>query len=158
LPSLFKEMEELTLKGYFNICSCYSGIPIQGRLFLSDRAHLVFEFHRIVDELKEKELGKGNLGTTRKGIGPAYSTKVSRSGIRVHHLFQMNEFELRFRKAVATRQLRYGSFDYPVEKELDYYKVIQSWIHGRKWQRKFSLLWWILFNSLTNDSFKAKKS
>jgi adenylosuccinate synthase len=79
----------------------------------------------MVDALKEIELGKGNLGTTRKGIGPAYSSKASRSGIRVHHLFQMKDFEERFRRAVATRQLRYGSFEYPVEKELEFYKVIQ---------------------------------
>ena len=70
---------------------------------VSDRAHLVFDFHQIVDGLKEVELGGKSIGTTKKGIGPAYSSKASRSGLRVHHLFDHATFADKFRKLVEGR-------------------------------------------------------
>lgn len=88
-----------------------SGLNCEGRLFVSDRAHLVFDFHQIVDGLKEVELGGSNIGTTRKGIGPAYSSKSSRSGLRVHHLFDEEAFAQKFRKLVEGRFKRYGQFE-----------------------------------------------
>ncbi|KAG8767762.1 hypothetical protein FRC16_007279, partial [Serendipita sp. 398] len=87
VPSFFAELEKLESKG----------LNCQGRLLLSDRAHLVFDFHQIVDGLKEVELGGKSIGTTKKGIGPAYSSKASRSGLRVHHLFD-DTFAEKFRK------------------------------------------------------------
>jgi len=68
-------------------------------------------------------LGGKSIGTTKKGIGPAYSSKASRSGIRVHHLFDWEEFERRFRGLVVSRHKRYGSFEYDVEAELVRYQV-----------------------------------
>lgn len=58
----------------------------QNRLIVSDRAHLVFDFHQAVDGLQEAEKGGKSLGTTKKGIGPAYSSKATRNGIRVGDL------------------------------------------------------------------------
>jgi len=84
------------------------------RLFISDRAHLVFDFHQIVDGLKEVEL---------KGIGPAYSGKASRSGLRIHHLFDHEQFAEKFRKVIEGRFKRYGSFEYDTEGEIQRYKV-----------------------------------
>ena len=87
----------------------------------------MFDFHQIVDGLKEAELGRGNIGTTKKGIGPCYSMKASRSGIRVHHLLNnWPEFEEKFRNAVANRMKRYGDFKYDIEQELVDYKVFWS--------------------------------
>jgi adenylosuccinate synthase len=77
-----------------------------------------------VDGLKEKELGGSELGTTRKGIGPTYSSKASRSGIRVHHLYTPELFEQRVRRCLEGKQKRYGHFDYDIESELAKYKVI----------------------------------
>ncbi|RKP06966.1 Adenylosuccinate synthetase [Thamnocephalis sphaerospora] len=114
VPSLFKELAELETKG----------LKCDGRLLVSDRAHLVFDFHQIVDGLKEIELGGGSIGTTKRGIGPAYSSKASRSGIRVHHLYNWPEFEARFRSIVNNRHKRYGSFEYEVEAELERYKEL----------------------------------
>lgn len=86
---------------------------------ISDRAHLVFDFHQIVDGLKEVELGGSSIGTTKKGIGPAYSSKASRSGLRVHHLTgNFDHFASRFRTLVEGRFKRYGHFEYDVEAEL----------------------------------------
>jgi adenylosuccinate synthase len=92
-------------------------------LFVSDRAHLVFDFHQKIDGLKEVELGRGSIGTTGKGIGPTYSSKASRSGLRVQHLYNFEEFATKFRTMVANKMKRYGQFDYDVETEIERYKV-----------------------------------
>lgn len=99
------------------------GLNCDGRLFVSDRAQLVFDFHQIVDGLKEVELGGSSIGTTKKGIGPAYSGKASRSGLRVHHLFDHETFAIKFRKIVEGRFKRYGQFEYDTEGEILRYKA-----------------------------------
>jgi len=114
IPAFFEELDNLTKKG----------LNCEGRLFVSDRAHLVFDFHQIVDGLKEVELGGSNIGTTRKGIGPAYSSKSSRSGLRVHHLFDEEAFAQKFRKLVEGRFKRYGQFEYDTEGEILRYKEL----------------------------------
>jgi adenylosuccinate synthase len=53
------------------------------RIFVSDRAHLVFPYHKLLDTLYEEARGEQDIGTTRKGIGPAYMDKIERSGLRV---------------------------------------------------------------------------
>ncbi|KAI3655729.1 hypothetical protein MP638_003470 [Amoeboaphelidium occidentale] len=128
LPSLFQELDKLTEKGLGGISS------LEKRLRVSDRAHLVFDFHQIVDGLKEVELGLGSIGTTKKGIGPCYTQKASRSGLRVHQLMEALEqtrrtgvkwedtdFIQRFKVIVENRKKRYGQFDYDVEKEVQRY-------------------------------------
>lgn len=119
VPSLFEELTALEKKG----------LDCRDRLFISDRAHLVFDFHQRTDKLKEAELStdKKSIGTTGKGIGPTYSTKASRSGIRVHHLVNKDpaaweEFKKRYWRLVETRIRRYGEFEYDAEAELARYE------------------------------------
>jgi len=114
LPSFFDELDALEAQG----------LDCTGRLFISDRAHLVFDFHQIVDGLKEVELGGYSIGTTEKGIGPAYSGKASRSGLRVHHLFDSELFATKFRKIVEGRFKRYGHFEYDTEGEILRYQKL----------------------------------
>ncbi|EKM54937.1 uncharacterized protein PHACADRAFT_255169 [Phanerochaete carnosa HHB-10118-sp] len=114
VPSFFAELDALQEQG----------LDCAGRLFVSDRAHLVFDFHQIVDGLKEVELGGSSIGTTKKGIGPAYSAKASRSGLRVHHLFDHETFAAKFRKIVEGRFKRYGYFEYDTEGEIVRYKAL----------------------------------
>ncbi|KAA1469168.1 Adenylosuccinate synthetase [Dentipellis sp. KUC8613] len=114
VPSFFEELDTLQSQG----------LDCTGRLFVSDRAHLVFDFHQIVDGLKEVELGGSSIGTTKKGIGPAYSAKASRSGLRVHHLFDHETFAEKFRKIVEGRFKRYGHFEYDTEGEILRYKAL----------------------------------
>src|SRR5262245_25328673 len=64
-----------------------------------------------------------SIGTTKKGIGPAYSAKASRSGLRVHHLFDHEVFAKKFRTIVEGRFKRYGHFEYDTEGEIERYKV-----------------------------------
>ncbi|EER32969.1 adenylosuccinate synthetase [Candida tropicalis MYA-3404] len=119
VPSFFQELENLEAKG----------LDCRDRLFVSSRAHLVFDFHQRTDKLKEAELStnKKAIGTTGKGIGPTYSTKASRSGIRVHHLVNPDpaaweDFKTRYMRLVESRQKRYGQFDYDYEEELARYE------------------------------------
>lgn len=65
-----------------------------------------------------------SIGTTKKGIGPAYSGKASRSGLRVHHLFDQETFAAKFRKIVEGRFKRYGHFEYDTEGEIVRYKAL----------------------------------
>ena len=89
------------------------------RIFISDRAHVVLELHQLVDGLEEVELGANMLGTTKKGIGPTYSTKMSRSGIRIADIFNQESFETKVRRLAAAFQKRYGELlKYDVEKEI----------------------------------------
>lgn len=59
------------------------GVETKGRLKISDRAHLVLPSHRLLDMASEKDMGAGRLGTTLRGIGPAYGDKILRRGVRV---------------------------------------------------------------------------
>lgn len=70
--SIIKEMEQ------------FEGL--EGRLFISDKAHLNLPYHSLIDQAREKLKGKNAIGTTGKGIGPAYSDKINRIGVRVGEL------------------------------------------------------------------------
>ncbi len=59
---------------------------LEGRLFISDKAHLNLPYHSLVDQAREKLKGDSAIGTTGKGIGPAYSDKINRVGVRVGEL------------------------------------------------------------------------
>jgi len=63
------------------------GIDVDGRLLVSLNAHLIMPYHYLLDSSKEQDLGKKNIGTTKRGIGPAYSDKMRRTGIRVCDLY-----------------------------------------------------------------------
>jgi len=60
------------------------GISVEDRLFISEDAHVIFPYHKLLDELKEEKRKK--IGTTKRGIGPCYADKVARSGIRIADL------------------------------------------------------------------------
>lgn len=68
------------------------GIDLSG-LKISDRAHLVMPYHKILDELEEKARGAGKIGTTLRGIGPAYMDKITRRGLRVADLMDAGELK-----------------------------------------------------------------
>jgi adenylosuccinate synthase len=69
-------------------------------LFISDRAHLVMPYHVLIDRLEERERGAGKLGTTSRGIGPAYVDKVARRGIRIVDLMEPTAFRERLDAAL----------------------------------------------------------
>ena len=73
----------------------------EGKLFISDRAHIVFPHHKILDGLSEKAKGKNKVGTTLKGIGPAYMAKYARTGIRIADLFDPVYFRKRLEASIS---------------------------------------------------------
>src|SRR4030095_6035927 len=59
------------------------GVAVEGRLFVSNRCHLILPYHRAVEAAMEQQLGDRKIGTTSRGIGPAYEDKIGRRGLRV---------------------------------------------------------------------------
>jgi adenylosuccinate synthase len=112
VPKLFDELD--TLKR--------DGLDADARVFVSDRSHLVFDLHKLIDEAQEKALGANSLGTTKKGIGPTYATKVTRSGVRAGDLLHFDFFASKFRNLAEQQTKMYG-LDYDVEKEIELYKT-----------------------------------
>lgn len=91
LAELIKEIEELE----------QMGIAVQNHLHISDRAQLVMPWHKTFDRLGEEQKGKNKIGTTGRGIGPAYKDKIGRSGIRVGDLLDMEHFRSRLEVLVG---------------------------------------------------------
>ncbi|XP_050664147.1 adenylosuccinate synthetase [Leptidea sinapis] len=114
LPGLFEELKKNEQKGMEGW---------QDRLILSDRAHLVFDIHQQADGLQEAEKGKNSLGTTKKGIGPTYSSKATRNGIRIGDLIgDFHIFEEKFRTLAANYKRMFPSLEVDIESELMRYK------------------------------------
>ncbi|MDO4482311.1 MAG: adenylosuccinate synthase [Bacillota bacterium] len=66
------------------------GVKTEGKIFISERAHIVFPYHKVLDELSEQARGKDDIGTTKKGIGPCYMDKIERSGLRACDMLEDN--------------------------------------------------------------------
>lgn len=117
LPTFFGEIAGLKAKG----------LDCTGRLLVSDRAHLLFDLHKEMDGLREAELaGTGKaIGTTKRGIGPAYASKATRNGIRVCDLMDMDQFATKLRLLAVEGQKRFGKdFVYDVEADIAHYRDI----------------------------------
>ena len=93
LPTFMEEIEVLK----------QSGIEVQNRLKISDRAHLLLEYHKLIDGLQEERKGAKKVGTTNRGIGPCYTDKISRDGIRVAELLHKDHFKEKLIKAVEDK-------------------------------------------------------
>src|SRR5512142_2555165 len=77
------------------------GIKIDKNLFLSETAHVVFPYHRELDAQRETRKGKNKIGTTKRGIGPAYGDKAARTGLRVIDLVNKKRFESQLASRIA---------------------------------------------------------
>ena len=76
------------------------GVSVENNLFISDRAHLVLPYHRMIDEHREHLKGTQKIGTTKRGIGPAYGDKAARIGLRVADLMQPAKFSAKLGQRV----------------------------------------------------------
>jgi len=114
LPGLLDEIAIMEAQGVTDL---------EKRLLISDRANLVFDFHQTVDLLQEVERGEHAIGTTGKGMGPAYSTKVARHGIRLCDLLSnFPKFALSFRYLVGIYLRAYDYLRVDIDRELVRYK------------------------------------
>ena len=73
------------------------------RLMISNRAHLVMPYHILLDKLQEEERGAGKIGTTGRGIGPAYADKTARNGLRAGDLLDLDRFRVKLERALAQK-------------------------------------------------------
>lgn len=117
IPTLMKEIAALS-----------ESIPeeeILRRLVISNRASLLFDIHQTVDGLLETEKNSKAIGTTKRGIGPCYSTKTMRNGLRVGDLLQFETFPKKFRALVEHLKMRYelGIGELDVENEIERYRI-----------------------------------
>lgn len=101
--ALMKEMGELEARG----------IPVRERLLLSEACPLILPYHVALDNAREKARGAKAIGTTGRGIGPAYEDKVARRGLRVSDLFNKETFAVKLKEIV----------DYHNFQLVNYYKV-----------------------------------
>jgi adenylosuccinate synthase len=81
------------------------GLSVKGRLFISHNAHLIMPYHKMIDVASEKRLSENGIavGTTGRGIGPAYEDKVSRKGIRIVDLLDRETLREKLRKNIAEK-------------------------------------------------------
>ncbi len=77
-----------------------NGIDVKGRLFISHKAHLIMPYHKLLDQKHESSIAENAIGTTGRGIGPAYIDKAKRAGIRIVDLLDRQSFELKLRQNI----------------------------------------------------------
>jgi adenylosuccinate synthase len=96
-----------------------SGIEFLSRLYIAQKAHLILPTHRLMDTVMEAAKGDGKIGSTLKGIGPTYTDKIARHGLRIGDIF-LADFQERYNKLKAAH-LRmasaYDAVDFPLEEE-----------------------------------------
>jgi adenylosuccinate synthase len=88
---VLNEVDEVRAKGF----------DLDGRLWIAENAQVVLPYHKVLDQLKEKAAGKAAIGTTGRGIGPAYYDKVNRTGIRVGDLLEAASLKEKLDRHVA---------------------------------------------------------
>jgi len=112
------------------------GIQIKGRLWISQKAHLIMPYHKLMDQVEEQVAGANKIGTTGRGIGPAYVDKFNRRGIRIVDLLDPDLLERKIRRNLeeknAVLQKIYGHSPLNVDEIVDEYlkfdKLIDPYI------------------------------
>lgn len=124
-PALFKaEVDALEAAGH----------PLTERLKISKKAHLILPTHRLLDACYEAAKGAGKIGTTGKGIGPTYTDKISRNGVRVGDV--LHNFEEKYK--IATDKHKAILNQYKFEYELE--EIEKAWFEGIECIKRFDLI------------------
>ena len=111
-----------------------SGHPLTDRLFISKKAHLILPTHRLLDAAMEQAKGDEKIGTTGKGIGPTYTDKISRNGLRVGDL--LHNFAEKYEAATARHIEMLEQYDF----EYDLKEEEKTWFEGVKKLKEFRLI------------------
>ncbi len=124
-PALFKEEIDALEK---------SGHPLTDRLFISKKAHLILPTHRLLDAALEQTKGNSKIGTTGKGIGPAYTDKIARNGLRVGDI--LHNFEEKYKEVTEQhkKMLDFYQFSY------DLAPLEEAWFAGIEKMKTFSFI------------------
>ncbi len=138
-PALFKaEIEALELSGH----------PLTKRLKISKKAHLILPTHRLLDAAYESAKGNSKIGTTGKGIGPTYTDKISRNGVRVGDI--LHNFEEKYSAAIARHKEILKQYDF----EYDLTELEKEWFEGVECIKRFEL---IDSEHFINDALKSER-
>jgi len=125
--ALFAEIDELT----------QAGIHVGDRLVISDKAHLILPYHRELDLLSEARRGERKIGTTSRGIGPAYEDKIARRGVRVGDLANADALTDAIRHNVEARNRIIGDSTMDAREVLDDLRA--AWKRMAPWVTDVSL-------------------
>ncbi|KAF4667795.1 hypothetical protein FOL47_003384 [Perkinsus chesapeaki] len=120
VPTLLKELEQL---------KDYDGEAIK-RLYLSNRASLLFDAHQMIDGIQEAEKNTTAIGTTKRGIGPCYANKTTRNGLRVGDLLDLPSFDRKLRELLEWCQVRYN-IELDIESEIKRYHGYAEILKGQ---------------------------
>lgn len=112
-----------------------SGHILTERLYISKKAHLIMPTHRLLDAAYEAAKGKDKVGTTGKGIGPTYTDKVSRNGLRVGDIF--DDFTEKYKAHKARHEKILKSLGYT---DYDISEVEKKWMEGIEYIRRFRII------------------
>lgn len=130
-PVLFRE-EALALEE--------SGIDLKSRLLISKKAHLILPTHRLLDAANEKAKGDHKVGTTGKGIGPTYTDKVSRNGLRVGDILS-KDFKQRFEAIKNRHFVLLEALGYAVNEYAPNYQELEdTWLESLNHLREYTLV------------------
>lgn len=112
-----------------------AGINLKSRLLISKKAHLILPTHRLLDSAIEASKGKSKVGTTGRGIGPTYTDKVARTGVRIGDLLRP-DFQQRYEetKAAHERTLKSLNFEY------DLAPIEEAWKEGIEYIKQFTFV------------------
>jgi len=112
-----------------------SGHPLHERLHISRKAHLIMPTHRLLDAAYEAQKGKSKVGTTGKGIGPTYTDKVSRTGLRVGDIF--DRFDEKYAAHKARHEAILKSLNFT---DYDLTEVEKKWMEGIEYLKQFQIV------------------
>ena len=124
-PILFKEEAEALAR---------SGHDLTERLYISKKAHLILPTHRVLDAAFEAAKGSSKIGTTGKGIGPTYTDKISRNGVRVGDIF------LDFKKIYEVAKARHEKILKSLDYQYDITELEKQWFEAVKYLRRFHII------------------
>ena len=113
------------------------GVPVRERVRIARRAHLIIPTHRLLDAADEQSLGKGKIGSTLKGIGPAYSDKTGRNGLRVGDLLEA-DFAVRYATLKKKHLARLQHYDYTAPFDLDAEEM--RWMEAAEYLKSFPII------------------
>ena len=131
---------------------CKSGVDLKHTLKISKKAHFILPTHRLLDAASEKAKGKAKIGTTGKGIGPTYTDKTSRNGVRVGDIF--DNFDAKYAAARERHLTRLASLDAtPDPKQLA--QLEQDWMNAVEYLRNYEI---VDGEYLVNDLLASGKS
>ena len=139
-PGLFKEEVENLEK---------SGHPLTERLKISKKAHLILPTHRLLDQALETAKGEQKIGTTGKGIGPAYTDKIGRNGLRVGDI--LHNFEEKYKAAVKKHLVLLNAYNMSFDLE----PLEKEWFEGIECLKRFEF---IDSEHVVNQSLMQSKS